>query len=87
MFVMMDTSEVSLEQRPYIPLILESILECPILRDGKIIPYETVVSELEMDTIAISTRVGVENTSRFSCGTYSHNAILALQVHLKKLKS
>lgn len=78
----MDTSEVSLEKRPYIPLILEAILECPVLRDGKLIPYETVVSELEMDTIAVSTRVGIENTSRFSCGAYSHNAIFALQVNV-----
>ncbi|XP_001603808.1 uncharacterized protein C05D11.1 [Nasonia vitripennis] len=84
MFVVMDTSEVSLERRPYIPLILEAILECPVLRDGKLIPYETVVSELEMDTIAVSTRIGIENTSRFSCGAYSHNAIFALQLELAK---
>lgn len=82
MFVIMDTSEVSLEKRPYVSLLLEAILECPVLRDGKLIPYETIVSELEMDTIAVSTRTGLDNPARFSCGSYSHYAMLALQVIL-----
>lgn len=76
----MDTSEISVEKRPYIPLLLESILECPILRDGKIVPYETVVSELEMDTVAAGTRLGLDASGRFTCGSYSQHAVLVLQV-------
>ena len=83
--MIMDTSEVSIENRPYLPLILEALLECPVLRNGKIIPYETVVSELEMDTIAVSTRLGIDNTSRFSCGSFSHSAILVLQVIIEAM--
>ncbi|KAJ8679467.1 hypothetical protein QAD02_015254 [Eretmocerus hayati] len=84
MFVVMDTSEIPIDQRPYISLLLESILECPVLRDGKIIPYETVVSELEMDTIAASTKIGLGNTARFSCGAYNNSAILLLQLEVAK---
>lgn len=80
MFVIMDTSEVSRELRPYIPLLLEAILECPVKRGETLIPYEQVVSELEADTIATSTRIGLDNTARFSCGTYSHSANFMLQV-------
>ncbi|KAL7287806.1 hypothetical protein TKK_0018181 [Trichogramma kaykai] len=84
MFVVMDTSDITLEKKPYLPVLLESLLESPVLRDGVLIPYETIVSELEMDTIAVSTRLGVEESSRFSCGSYSQSAILVLQVEVDK---
>lgn len=80
MFVMMDTSAIAREVRPYLPLLLETITESPIVRDGKTIPYEEVVAELEEDTIAESTGLGLFNSSRFSCGDYSHSAHLMLQV-------
>lgn len=80
MYILMDTNEISTEKRPYIPLILESILECPILRDGKIVPYETVVLELEMDTVSASTRLGLDCGSRFTCGDFNQYAVLVLQV-------
>lgn len=76
----MDTNGISLEKRPYIPLLLESVLECPILREGKIVPYETVVSELEVDTVAVSTRLGLDVDARFTCGSYGQHAVLVLQV-------
>lgn len=77
----MDTNKISIEKRSYIPLILESILECPILRDGKVIPYETVVSELETDTVDVSTRLGLDDDdSRFKCGDYGQYAALVVQV-------
>ncbi|XP_014204980.1 uncharacterized protein C05D11.1 [Copidosoma floridanum] len=84
MFMVMDTSEIPVEKRPYLPILLEAILECPILRDGKLIPYEAVVSELEMDTIAVGTRMGLDCRSRFSVGAYGHNAMLILQLELAK---
>lgn len=77
----MDTKEISIEKKPYISFILESILECPILRDGEFIPYETVVSELETDTVDVSTRLGLDVNSRFTCGDYGQYAGLLVQVH------
>ncbi|XP_012262723.1 uncharacterized protein C05D11.1-like [Athalia rosae] len=85
LFVIMDTSPVSQELRPYIPLFLEAILECPVMRnDGLFIPYEQVVAELEEDTIATSTRIGFDNPARFSCGVYSQSANLMLQIEPAK---
>ncbi|XP_012281093.1 uncharacterized protein C05D11.1-like [Orussus abietinus] len=84
MFIIMDTSSIPREYRAYIPLLLEAIMECPVKRDGKLIPYESVVSELEADTVATSTRKGFENTSRFSCGAYSHTANFMLQLEPAK---
>lgn len=76
----MDTNGISVEKRPYIPLLLESVLESPVIRDGKIIPYESIVSELEMDTVAAGTRLGLDVDGRFSCGSYGQHAVLVLQV-------
>ncbi|XP_034934378.1 uncharacterized protein C05D11.1-like [Chelonus insularis] len=84
MFIIMDTAGLERKARPYLPLILEAIGECPIDRNGELIPYEDVVAEIEADTIAISTRLGFDSRSRFSCGTYSHSANLILQIEISK---
>ncbi|KAF7998270.1 hypothetical protein HCN44_009668 [Aphidius gifuensis] len=83
-FVVMDTSSLSKNLRPYLPLILEAIGECPIERDGKLIPYEDIVAEIESDTIAVGTKTGFDNTSRYSCGIFSHNITLILQIEMSK---
>lgn len=80
MFVLMDTAGVPLELRPYLPLLLESLLELPVKRGAVLVPYEEVVAQLETDTITASTGIGLEAISRFQCGPYSHTASLMLQV-------
>ncbi|GLH01355.1 Presequence protease, mitochondrial [Gryllus bimaculatus] len=80
MYVLMDTSCVSREMRPYLPVLLESLLELPIKRGDAVVPYEDVVAELEMDTVAAVTKIGLEGSSRFQCGPYSHTAALLLQL-------
>lgn len=80
MFALLDTSKVSCNLRRLLPLLLETILESPLIRDGVIVPYETVVSELEADTISASARIGLEESSRFSCGPFGQTAVLLLQV-------
>ena len=78
----MDTLQVPINLRCYIPLFLESILACPVSRDGKLIQYEEAVAELETDTVAITTGIGFENSLRFSCGPFSQVANLMLQVDI-----
>ena len=80
MFVLMDTSSIERSARPYIPILLEALTESPVERQGKFISFEEIVAELEEDTIAESTGLGLMNGSRFSCGSYSHSANLMLQV-------
>nr|CAD7597482.1 unnamed protein product [Timema genevievae] len=84
MFVLMNTSGVSTTLRPYLPLFLESLLELPILRGDTLVPYEQVVAQLETDTIAVSASIGLENSSRFHCGAFSHTAVLMLQLEPAK---
>ncbi|XP_011145031.2 uncharacterized protein C05D11.1 [Harpegnathos saltator] len=84
LFVLMDTSSITREYRKYIPLLLEVIMESPVKRDGRLIPYEEIVAELEADTIGTATQIGFINTLRFSCGSYSHTVNLMLQLELEK---
>ncbi|KOC67604.1 Uncharacterized protein C05D11.1 [Habropoda laboriosa] len=80
MFVIMNTSNVETKYKPYIPLLLQTIMECPVKRDDKLIPYEEIITELEADTISNDTSLGVKNPSKFLCGSYSYSALLNLHV-------
>lgn len=85
MFVIMNTSNVKKEYKPYIPLLLEIIMECPVMRNGQLIPYEEIVAELEADTTNNATALGIGiNSSKFSCGLYSYSALLILQIEIEK---
>lgn len=84
MFVLMDSSDVPQAQRPYLLLLFESLLESAVERDGVVITYEEVVAQLEADTVAAVTRLGLESTSRFQCGPYAHTTSLMLQLEPDK---
>jgi Predicted Zn-dependent peptidases, insulinase-like len=80
LFVLMDSSELSQELRFYLQLYFELIMESPVQRGDKTVPYEDVVAQLEADTVGSTTRIGLESASRFTCGPFSHTACLMLQV-------
>ncbi|XP_073987977.1 uncharacterized protein C05D11.1-like [Rhodnius prolixus] len=86
MFVLLDTSSVPSYLRPYLLLLLNSVLESPIRRGSEVISHEEVVNELEQDTIASAARVGPNSYSRFNCGPFSTTACLLLQLEPKKYK-
>lgn len=76
----MDTSPVPQNLRMYLPLFLDSILESAIMRDGKLISLLDVVNELEKDTIAACTSIGITGCGYFSCGPYAQTSSLTIQV-------
>lgn len=86
MFVLMETSSISFEQRLYLPLLLEAFFESPVKRCDKIIPYEDIVSELESDTVASRSHIGLGTSGRFTCGPYSNTVSVMLQVEEAKYK-
>ncbi|KAI5704049.1 hypothetical protein M8J75_001491 [Diaphorina citri] len=51
LFVLMDSSELSQELRFYLQLYFELIMESPVQRGDKTVPYEDVVAQLEADTV------------------------------------
>lgn len=85
MFALLDTSSVPIDLRYYLPLLLETILESPIRRDGQLISHEDVITELNNDTISNDSHIGTGSRGgRFSCGPYSNTAVIFLQVEAAK---
>ncbi|XP_046403336.1 uncharacterized protein C05D11.1-like [Ischnura elegans] len=100
-FIVMDTSQMAAEMRPYLPLLLESLLESPMTfknNEGgewaksaggngsgeKLVGHEEVVARLEADTVSVDTHLGLHRAGRFTCGPFSHTAVLGLQVEPSK---
>lgn len=84
MYALLDTSTVPQELRLYLPLLLETLLESSIQRGDTLVPYEQVVAELNADTVAVAQNLGLGHLGRFKCGTYSHTAMVSMQVEAAK---
>lgn len=58
--VLMNSSiSLTKKERLYLPILSELLLESPIMREGKLIPYEQIVSELYSDTILNRVGLGI----------------------------
>ncbi|XP_025831305.1 uncharacterized protein C05D11.1 [Agrilus planipennis] len=80
MYALMDTSKLSADQRLYLPLLLEAMFESPIMREGILIPYDEVVMQLQNDTVFYSQQMGLGQSKRFSCSSFSTTVSIMLQV-------
>jgi Zn-dependent M16 (insulinase) family peptidase len=56
--LLLGTSDIATEHRPLLPLFIDNFFNTPILRDGKKVGFEQVVTELEQDTISYSMSGG-----------------------------
>ncbi|KAK4880203.1 hypothetical protein RN001_008349 [Aquatica leii] len=85
---LMDTSKVSSELRPFLPLLLETLLESPIERDGEIIPYEDVIAQLQDDAVSTGEGLGLcgLDSGRFYSGSFANTATVILQVEPEKFE-
>lgn len=80
-----DTSHgLTKQDRFFLPLLSEILFESPIERNGELIPYEKIVSELFSDTISYAAGIGLSSGSSYSVGACSMLFSLAMQVELSK---
>lgn len=79
----MNTSHLSKTERLYLPLLSEIILECPIERGGRLMPYEEVVEEMFSDTICQDSSIGL-SAGTFSTGLMSMLFGISMQVEVSK---
>jgi Zn-dependent M16 (insulinase) family peptidase len=56
--LLVGTSQVATELRPLLPLFMDNFFNTPIMKDGKKINFEEVVTQLEQDTISYSMNGG-----------------------------
>ena len=86
--LLMDTSHVlSKRDRLYLPLMSEVILECPMERDGQLIPYEKIVAEMFSDTISNDAGIGISSGTFHSVGQVSMMFEISMQVEIEKYKT
>nr|XP_018913326.1 PREDICTED: uncharacterized protein C05D11.1-like [Bemisia tabaci] len=86
MAILMDSSSLPQELRSYLLILTECLLESPINRDGNMISYEDVVTQLESDTVQTEINVGLERMPRFTCGPYSETLRLFVQLEPEKFE-
>uniref|UniRef100_A0A6G1SHK4 Uncharacterized protein C05D11.1 n=1 Tax=Aceria tosichella TaxID=561515 RepID=A0A6G1SHK4_9ACAR len=83
--LVMNTSDgLTKKDRLYLPLLSEILLECPIERNGELIPYEKIVAELFSDTISNSAGIGLSSSATYSVGQISMIFGVQLQVEVEK---
>lgn len=83
--LLMNTSKLlSKKDRLYLPLMSEIILELPIERDGKLLPYEEVIAQLFSDTVSYGAGVGISSGEFYSVGVLGMLFEVAMQVEISK---
>lgn len=78
--VSLDTQFLTIEERLYLPLLLELAMESPIKVGDELIPYEDVVMAIESETVSSNISLGLQSSCRYNCGPYSNYAFLTVQV-------
>ncbi len=80
LFPVLNTDDVPLHLKPYLPLLLELLVESPILEDDgtTLVPYEEVVAQLATDFLVTKAGLGLKS-QRFLVGSYGQAAVLELQ--------
>lgn len=78
--VSLDTQFLDIEERLYLPLLLELAMESPIRVGDDLIPYEDVVMAIESETVSSTISLGLNSSCRYNCGPYSNYAFLTVQV-------
>lgn len=56
--ILLGTSLIPTELKPLLPLFIDNFFNTPVLIDGKLIPFETIVAQLEKDTISYTISGG-----------------------------
>lgn len=82
--VVLNTSAISLELRPYIPLYLELFSGSPVVTKTGRKSHSEVINQIEADTIQIGTNVGLEGSSRFFAGSHAQCVMLSMLVDREK---
>ena len=86
LYALMDTSRIADEMRLYLPLLMSCLPESAVMRDGKLIGYEQVVTQLAGDTLKIHAALGIDasESDSFFCGAYCNVAVLMMQLERDK---
>ncbi|XP_050536248.1 uncharacterized protein C05D11.1-like [Daktulosphaira vitifoliae] len=80
MNVIINTKDLALNLRKYLPIYLDLITESTVIRNGTKLEYADVIAELKKDVVSYSASVGIYSTSPFSNGFISSAVLLTISV-------
>ncbi|XP_050536250.1 uncharacterized protein C05D11.1-like isoform X2 [Daktulosphaira vitifoliae] len=80
MNVIINTKDLALNLRKYLPIYLDLITESTVIRNGTKLEYADVIAELEKDVVSYSASVGIGSSSPFSNGFISSAVLLTISV-------
>lgn len=86
--MMLNTSQLlNAEERLYLPLLCECLLESPIQDDDSELTYEEFVAKLFRETVSYGTSIGLSSSSCFSAGPFSMLFNVSMQVEPSKYRA
>ncbi|XP_050535489.1 uncharacterized protein C05D11.1-like isoform X4 [Daktulosphaira vitifoliae] len=77
-----NTKDLPLNLRKYLPIFLDLIMNSPVILTGE--NYTNLHAELENDVVSWKASIGIESTSSFSCGYFSSVVLLTITGELEK---
>jgi len=83
MYLFLDTASLSNREKSLLPLLLDTWLSSPFLKDGDIVPIEKVVKRRSKYLLHASISLGFDG-SAFSPGAYGDTIIVEAQTELPK---
>ena len=84
-YAFFDTRDISLEDKYYLVLLTETWLRSPLLKDGAIESYESVLQRRSKTTLSFYNDLGYKG-STFSPGSYSDLIMFFAEAELSKYK-
>ena len=78
--ILFDTTSLPIEDKLYFPLLIELLIESPVLRNGQMVPYELVTQQLHEDLVEYFFGIGTGYNSRFKYGSAVNMFILKVNV-------
>ena len=66
----------------YIPLLMDLLLESPVIYNGEHISHDDIIKQLTSDTLTSETILGISLSSydNFACGGFCANALINFKV-------
>lgn len=71
MYTFINTKDLTLDLRMYLPIMVDLLMESTVICDGIKIHYTDIIAELEKDLIQWNANIGLLSPSRFICGSFS----------------
>lgn len=78
--LILDMTECDQKTRQWLPLLINSLGECPVRKGDVLVPHEQVISDTERLTVVFGTGIGLYNSGNFAIGPFGNFARLETRV-------